>query len=239
MRRIGFVLLLLIGISLTWSFSHKAPDFRHLPIEELKIMEKAGNQIQTLYVEFSPKSIFLPILCNWNHLEKEKHYPPKDVFDPSSHSQYYYHSHRKGEHGHFHIFLREKGFPKTVEVRNPDGFVQLIAISLDRHGYPSKLFLTNNWVTGETERSVEELKELLPCFQLEKSRLTDQWIESMIVLFHPQIESLWKKREQFFLRSKRPKQEILKDRKIEILAEEKIDLSRQLKAVREVIDQKK
>ena len=34
------------------------------------------------------------------------HYPVDDVYDTESHSQYYYHAHREGEHGHFHTYLR-------------------------------------------------------------------------------------------------------------------------------------
>jgi hypothetical protein len=52
-----------------------------------------------------------------------RHYPDGDVYDPSSHSQYFYHRHptvadapgeEMAEHGHFHLFLRAEGMPRGV-----------------------------------------------------------------------------------------------------------------------------
>jgi hypothetical protein len=50
-----------------------------------------------------------------------RHYPAGDVYDPSSHAQYFYHHHPaaegapdEGEHGHFHLFLRAEGMPRGV-----------------------------------------------------------------------------------------------------------------------------
>ena len=42
------------------------------------------------------------------------HYPIQDTFDRETYSQYYYHAHRKGEHGHFHLFLRQGGMEKDT-----------------------------------------------------------------------------------------------------------------------------
>lgn len=46
----------------------------------------------------------------WNH------YPPGDVYDAATHTQYFYHAHPESErtareHGHFHTFLRPRGMP--------------------------------------------------------------------------------------------------------------------------------
>ena len=92
------------------------------------------------------------------------HYPKGDVFDPESHAQWYYHAHanaaRPGEHGHFHTFLRGGGMPAGIapapvpdlepEARRHDLVCHLIAISMDRSGWPTGLFTTNRWVTAET-----------------------------------------------------------------------------------------
>src|SRR5580698_3967364 len=62
-----------------------------------------------------------------------QHYPPGDIYDPASYSQFFYHAHAAGErkvsdgkagdrragdgpdeHGHFHIFLRARGMPAGV-----------------------------------------------------------------------------------------------------------------------------
>jgi hypothetical protein len=50
------------------------------------------------------------------------HYPPGDVYDAATHSQYFYHRHaaaarsgdRHREHGHFHTFMRPRGMPAGV-----------------------------------------------------------------------------------------------------------------------------
>ena len=59
-----------------------------------------------------------------------RHYPEGEVYDPSSHAQYFYHRHpgpaRKRpappeEHGHFHLFLRGEGMPAgTAPLLAPD-----------------------------------------------------------------------------------------------------------------------
>lgn len=52
-----------------------------------------------------------------------QHYPERDVYDPISHAQYFYHRHAAAEratgegvveHGHFHLFMRAEGMPSGV-----------------------------------------------------------------------------------------------------------------------------
>ena len=52
-----------------------------------------------------------------------RRYPEGEVYDPESHSQYFYHSHaipepassgEHCEHGHFHLFLRADGIPAGI-----------------------------------------------------------------------------------------------------------------------------
>jgi hypothetical protein len=67
---------------------------------------------------------------------------------------------RPGEHGHFHTFMRGGGMPAGIEPAplpdfepksDPHDLVcHLIAVSMDRSGWPIGLFATNRWVTGET-----------------------------------------------------------------------------------------
>jgi hypothetical protein len=59
-----------------------------------------------------------------------RHYPESEVYDPSSHAQYFYHRHPEPakkrpaepeEHGHFHLFLRGEGMPAgTTPLVAPD-----------------------------------------------------------------------------------------------------------------------
>src|SRR5260370_23484093 len=52
-------------------------------------------------------------ICAW------RHYPDGEVFDPTSHAQYFFHAHAPDgrpplERGHFHTFLRAEGMPSGV-----------------------------------------------------------------------------------------------------------------------------
>src|SRR5262249_44514440 len=107
-----------------------------------------------------------------------RHYPEGEVYDPISHSQYFFHAHATSgqptaERGHFHTFLRAEGMPVGVtplllpelavadfpalpppppplKRGTRDEVSHLIAIAVDLHGEPIQLFTTNRWVTGET-----------------------------------------------------------------------------------------
>jgi hypothetical protein len=125
-------------------------------------------------------------------------YPEGEVYDRSSHAQYFYHCHRTPgaasgtvEHGHFHLFLRAAGLPAGVAplvlpelaVANApvpppqaapakrgerDEVCHLLAIALDPRGEPVRLFTTNRWVTGETWYRAEDVIRMLDQFQVER-----------------------------------------------------------------------
>jgi hypothetical protein len=127
-----------------------------------------------------------PEICAW------RHYPDGEVFDPKSHSQYFFHAHpvsdrQASEHGHFHTFLRAEGMPigvaplllpelavADVAALPPqaaplkhgvrDQVSHLIAIAIDARGEPIRLFTTNRWVTGETWYRAEDVIQMLDCF---------------------------------------------------------------------------
>jgi hypothetical protein len=138
------------------------------------------------------------------------HYPPGDVYDQETHSQYYYHTHpvelRGGEHGHFHTFLRPKGMPKGVR-----------PISMDRAGYPTRLFTTNRWVTGEAWYDAEGVIRMLDRFEIDHARPswpTNRWVTGMIRLFRPQIAALIHERDQGVARwaAQHPGENVYEDR---------------------------
>lgn len=124
-------------------------------------------------------------------------YPQGEVYDPASHSQYFYHCHAgvangggDVEHGHFHLFLRPEGLrvgvtplvlPELAVADAPlppqaapakrgrrDEVCHLIAIALDRQGDPVRLFTTNRWVTGETWYRAEDAVRMLDRFRVEQ-----------------------------------------------------------------------
>lgn len=138
------------------------------------------------------------------------HYPEGDVYDEESHSQYYYHSHREAleglgqEHGHFHTFLRAEGMPghcRPVPLgpgamdwpEGDEALSHLIAIAMDKRGYPVGLFATNRWVTGDCWYPAEQVIQMLDVFRIDHSfpnLVVNHWLSAMVRLYRPHIESL-------------------------------------------------
>ena len=88
-------------------------NLRKWPVAELETMARAGEQILECYrvLEKTGGNVVAEVLRGQGTFYEFDHYPDGDVYDPETHSQFYYHAHREGEHGHFHTFLREKGMP--------------------------------------------------------------------------------------------------------------------------------
>jgi hypothetical protein len=152
-------------------------------------------------------------------------YPEGEVYDASSHAQYFYHRHPTGdrqqrEHGHFHLFLRADGMPTgatplllpEVAVANVsvapqaaplkhgerDEVCHLAAIAIDAGGEPVRLFTTNRWVTGETWYRAEDAIAMLDRFALateHPSAVLNRWIVAMLRLFRPHIAKLLRDRD--------------------------------------------
>jgi hypothetical protein len=170
------------------------------------------------------------------------HYPKGDVFDPESHSQWYYHVHdekdRPGEHGHFHTFMRSGGMPEGVSPAplpdyapksDPHDLVcHLIAVSMDRSGRPVGLFTTNRWVTGETWYAARDICAMLDSFDVQMSRPSwpvNRWLTSMLRLFRPQIEALVQQRDEQVRAWQRqhPDRNTFEDRRLEVTSQMPID----------------
>jgi hypothetical protein len=159
-------------------------------------------------------------ICAW------RHYPDGEVFDATSHAQYFFHTHAPdsrppSERGHFHTFLRAEGMPGGVvplllpelavaDVLAPpqaaplkrgkrDEVSHLIAIAIDVRGEPIRLFTTNRWVTGETWYRAEDVTRMLDRFVIaerEPSAVLNRWIGAMVHLFRPQIAALLQARDE-------------------------------------------
>lgn len=155
-----------------------------------------------------------------------QHYPLGDVYDPRSHSQYFYHIHppgqrTPGEHGHFHTFLRAAGMPPGVAplmlpetavaemAREPqaapitrgsrDEVSHLVGITLNARREPIRLFTTNRWVTGESWYRAEDVVSMLGCFTLDGAdgpTLLNRWLAAVLGLFRPQIAALLRLRDE-------------------------------------------
>jgi hypothetical protein len=152
-----------------------------------------------------------------------EHFPPGEVWDAETHAQYFYHAHPEGqraggEHGHFHLFLGQRGMPagmtplvlpemglpppvQRTELGDPGThrsprdrgvFCHLIGLSIDAHGRPIALFTTNRWVTGETWYRAEDVVHLIDRFDfaVATATLLDRWLAAVLRVLKPAIVDL-------------------------------------------------
>jgi len=181
------------------------PDLSRLPRWRLLGMIGAGEEILECYrvLEKAGLNIVGEMLRGHGVFYEFEHYPPDDVYDSETHSQYYYHAHREGEHGHFHTFLRRPGMPPGAEpVPHDDGepwpegddaLSHLIAISMDAYGKPIKLFTVNRWVCGDGWYPAHAVVQMIDRFAVHHASPSwpvNRWISAMLRLFRPYVEAL-------------------------------------------------
>ena len=134
--------------------------------------------------------------------EALRHYPDGDAYDFVSHAQLYFHTHRAGELGHVHCFLRSRGMPAglapLVPIAEADPPCHLIAIGFGPDGQASELFTTNRWVTGEAWYAAPAIIPMLPRFRINVSgpnALVGRWVTAVVALMAPLIEDLVHQRD--------------------------------------------
>jgi hypothetical protein len=178
------------------------------------------------------------------------HYPAGDVYDGTSHAQFYYHAHPQGmrsrEHGHFHTFMRPRGMPDGIrpaavpDFEMPDdandALSHLIGISMDGFGVPIRLFTTNRWVTGEIWYAAGDVRAMLPHFLIDHAQPSwpvNRWIGGMVRLFRPQIEVLIDARDAAVgaWRATYPDRNVFEDRALEVTSVLDIDIDAQIARV--------
>jgi hypothetical protein len=226
-----------------------APDLARLDPPALEAMRAAGDEVAECMRVLRKANINLvgEVLKGQGQFIRLGHYPKGDVFDRETHSQYYYHAHRDGEHGHFHCFLRGPGMPEGVAPvadaeayawpRGDNAVAHLVAVSMDRYGNPIRLFTTNQWVTGETWYPGGDVIRMLDRFAIDHawpSWPTNRWLTAMLRLFRPQIEALITARDEVLAdyRAAHPDAEVFTERDLETLSEVTIDVEAQRDAVR-------
>ncbi|TVR96160.1 MAG: hypothetical protein EA406_12625 [Rhodospirillales bacterium] len=225
------------------------PALCDLPRQRLEDMAVAGAQILECYrlLGKTGGNVVAEVLRGQGEFYEWDHYPKGDVYDPETHAQYYYHAHpvslRGGEHGHFHTFLRSRGMPADIspapvaDQREPreegDALSHLIAISMDAHGRPVRLFTTNRWVTGEVWYRAADVIRMLDQFRMDlayPSLPTNIWISAMIRLFRPEIEALIEARDAAMAAHHRPggDAEAFEDHSLEVVSVLDISVDRQI-----------
>jgi hypothetical protein len=158
-------------------------------------------------------------LSGTNQLTQWAHVPEGDVFDPESGGQWYYHCHPREdgtqppEHGHFHLFLRPEGRAGPVH--------HLIALSVDAHGRPLRLFTVNHWVVGGDWLPAPATAALLPRFDIHLARpgyLVNRWLTAMVRQHEDEIAALIHTRDARLAARPGPPAEAREDRALEVLS---------------------
>ena len=223
-------------------------NLRKLPRAELETMASAGERILECYrvLKKSGSNVVAEVLRGQGTFYEFDHYPKGDVYDSETHAQYYYHSHRSREHGHFHTFLREKGMPEGCHPvaqseadfmkQRDDKLSHLIAISMNRAGFPIGLFTTNRWVTADNWYKAKDAIKMLDRFEMDlawPSWPVNIWITAMLRLFRPQIVELIRERDAALAdwRKKHPKKDAFEDRDCAITSTRRISVTARIKQV--------
>ncbi len=227
-------------------------DLATLPREDLLAMQTAGREAAECLRVLRKVNLNVvgEVLKGQGQFVRLSHYPQGDVYDRETHAQYYYHAHRDGEHGHFHLFLRAKGMPvgcaPVPEAAGRDwpsgdqALSHLVAISMDRFGMPTGLFTTNRWVTAETWYPAPDVIRMLPHFVVDHawpSWPTNRWLTAMVRLFRPQIKGLVLARDAALAarRQTHPDRDVFEDREFEVLSESAINVEAQMTAIEQAL----
>jgi hypothetical protein len=126
----------------------------------------------------------------------------------------------------------EADFMKTRD----DKLSHLIAISMNRAGYPIHLFTTNRWITADNWYAADDVIRMLDRFEMDlawPSWPVNIWVTSMLRLFRPQIVELVRKRDAAVAnwRKKHPDVDAFEDRGCDITSDRKISVEAQIKRV--------
>ncbi len=212
-------------------------------LRQIKKLLTAQQQI----INPTGNSILHYTLKDKDQHESMSHYPKGDRIDRQTGAQYFYHCHRENfestEHGHFHCFLRYKHIPKHIKptplddwdkhIDNP--MTHIIAISMNNLGQPIRLFTVNRWVSSEIWYDAKHASNFIKRFDMTLTddpywQILDQWVESMLHLFAPQIAWLYTTRDAAIksLQQSNPGENIYESERFEELSSIAIDLKQQI-----------
>ncbi len=211
---------------------------------DLLKMWQAGQRVQRWNARITrgKSSVLHELMRGEGSFKKGKRFPRQGVFDPTTYSKYFYHAHRPQEHGHFHLFVYEKGLDPDIQPAffdNERHVVHLFGLSIDAWGAPRKVFMINQWVTDEAWYSASDTARALSQFSIthtSPSYALNQWLKEMIILFRPQIVSLLFKRDR--LLEEAGGEAALRKKELEVLGEEEIAVEKQLFALQVLLKER-
>jgi len=219
-------------------------------------VREAADRVVAIQMRYAQQGIGLAqaAMAGVATLEPWRHHPRADIIDHRNASQFYYHAHESSrspadEHGHFHLFSRLSGRADhekstgqagwsagSSEPDSAEGFVHLVALSLDARGLPLRWFVTNRWVTGGRWADAGAVIAALARFHPQaRGRLAPvgEWLSAMIVLYGQTIAALLRRRDALVARRTAgvdPKA-FFEDRSVDVITEHRIFLGRRLASV--------
>lgn len=208
-----------------------------------------ANQIADVMSRYaaSGSSLSMAALAGSRQFTQWQHYPADDVIDTDHGTEFYYHSHpvdsengetRKiagrrlkanssgAEHGHFHVFCRSSAGRR---------FHHLVGISMNERGLPTRLFLTNQWVTGETWIGANQacaMRSRFECTAPGRLAPVARWITAMVHFYGDEIDDLHLARQQWVTDrafNGPERHRLLQSRDFHVIAQTPIDLIVELK----------
>ncbi len=218
--------------------------------QKSKLLHYARQVLETQEQMITPKgkNIIHYTLEEKRRHRKMDHYPKGDRIDYDTGAQYFYHCHRENfeteEHGHFHCFLRYKHIPKHIRpkplpvwdknIYNP--MTHIVAIAMNRHGLPIRLFSVNRWISYEVWYDAQHTLSFIKQFKMTKQdnsywQILDRWVSGMLHLFSPQIQWINNARD---LRISHYKtvyldSNVYEDPRLDLLSEIPINLTKQIR----------
>jgi hypothetical protein len=218
-------------------------DAAETAVECQRVLQNTGHNVVSELLRHQPSFV------EWDH------YPKGDVYDQRTCSQYYYHAHAadqraKGEHGHFHLFIRPGTLGlgvrpvRLADYKAPatpnDEVCHLIGVSMDKFGQVMRLFTTNRWVTGETWFAADDVIRLLDHFKMDHAQPSwpvNLWLNSIVTVFKPIICTLIAERDNTIACriSLLKKTFVYEDRGLEVTSQAFVRLPDQIAAIEQVL----
>jgi len=231
--------------------------FEELPAARLARMAEAGQRLiaTARILAKTGDSVVDEVTRDCGPLHPYAHYPEGDVVDRESGAQFFYHLHpvpplaagsagaETALNGHFHCFIPAPGGGETSglpRLRRGSGMAHLVAVEVDRHSLPVRLFTTNRWVTDETWVEARAAARLADRFVVELARPSLSaaiWISSLVRLFQPQIAALLAARDAAVaaLARARPGSDPYEDRSLEVPSAMAVSVEAQMAGLRSAL----
>jgi len=213
--------------------------------EQLESMRASGLQVVhwKQILDKVDATIISEVVPERDPFFAREHYPYDEVFDEETQSLYYYHSHRPGEHGHFHLFFCDgeilKEYTPLSTWSRKNSSVHLLAISIHPDGTPLGFFTTNQWITPkEWWYSAQTISDLVDHFEITHSYPsypTNQWVTHMLKFFKPQITDMLVQRDKNLECNGQPLEKALRDKSLDILSQVPISIELQLDVIEEIL----